>query len=172
MTVAMGEEITGRFECADALVLDFRNGWGGASPTFINRFNRTPPVLEQIQPDGNRRRYDPQWRKPVYFLINGGTTSGKEVVAYAVKRHKIGTLVGERSSGAVVAGQPFLLQDRSLLYLATADVRVDGERLEGQGISPDVEVTDDLHFAAGRDPQLEKALDLAASMSGSPMPGT
>ena len=169
---ALVEEVTGRFESADALVLDFRNGWGGASPTFINRFNRTPPVLEQIQPDGTRGRYDPQWRKPVYFLINGGTTSGKEVLAYAVKRHKIGTLVGERSSGAVVAGQPFLLRDKSLLYLATADVRVDGERLEGHGISPDVEVTDDLHFAAGRDPQLEKALDLAASKSGPPMPGT
>lgn len=101
----------------------------------------------------------------MYLLINGGMTSGKEVVAYAVKRHKIGTVVGERSCGAVVAGQPLLLQDRSLLCLATSDIHVDGERLEGHGVSPVVEVTDELHFAAGRDPQLEKALELEGSRS-------
>lgn len=57
---ALVEEITGQFVDVDALVLDFRDGWGGASPTFINRFNRMPPVLEQIPADGTRTRYDPQ----------------------------------------------------------------------------------------------------------------
>lgn len=156
-------EIVGSFADADALVLDFRDGWGGANPTFVNLFNRAPPVLEQVGADGAPRRYDPQWRKPLVVLINGGTTSGKEVVAYAVRKHQLGTLVGERSAGAVVAGSPFLLGDRSVLYLATSDVRVDGERLEGRGVAPHVEVADPLPFAEGRDPQLEKALELAGS---------
>ena len=160
---ALREEIAGSFADADALVLDFRNGWGGANPTFLNLFDRMPPVLEQVDRDGARRRYDPQWRKPLVILINGGSTSGKEVVAYAIQKRKIGTLVGEKSAGAVVAGSPFRLQDGSLLYLAVADVIVDGERLEGRGVTPDVEVADDLPFAEGRDPQLAKALEVAGS---------
>jgi carboxyl-terminal processing protease len=47
-------------------------------------------------------------------------------------------------------------------------VRVEGERLEGQGVVPDVEVPFPLPYAAGRDPQLEAALEklVQASYSG------
>ncbi|MFO0960419.1 MAG: S41 family peptidase [Isosphaeraceae bacterium] len=157
------DAIGGQFAGADALVLDFRFGWGGASPSFLNLFNRTPPVLESIRPDGTILRVDSQWRKPLYVLINGGSTSGKEAVAHAIQRHKIGTLVGERTAGAVAAGRAFRLSDGSLLYLAVSGVRVDGERLEGVGVPPDAEVADSLPFAAGRDRQLERALELAGT---------
>jgi putative endonuclease len=50
----------------------------------------------------------------------------------------------------------------SLLYLAVTDCRVDGERLEGVGVTPDVEVEDRLPYAAGADSQRDKALDFAA----------
>ena len=156
------DEITDRFADADALILDFRNGWGGANPTFVNLFNRATPILEKVGRDGTRTRYDPQWRKPLFLLINGGSRSGKEVVAFAVQKQKIGTLIGERTAGAVLGGSPFLLQDRSVLFLAVEDTLVDGERLEGRGVAPDVEVADDLPFAGGRDPQLDKAFKLAA----------
>jgi len=59
------------------------------------------------------------------------------VVAFAVKKQKLGTLVGQRSAGAVLGGTPFLLGDRSLLLLAAADALVDGERLEGRGGEPE-----------------------------------
>ena len=52
----------------------------------------------------------------------------------------------------------FLLSDGSLLVLAVSDVRVEGERLEGRGVVPDVEVSFPLPYAAGRDPQLDAAL--------------
>ena len=156
------EAISDTFANADALILDFRNGWGGADPTFLNLFDKMPPVLEQISRDGMRTRYDPHWRKPLIVLINGGSKSGKEAVAYAIRKHKIGTLVGERTGGAVLAGSPFLLEG-GLLYLAVTDILVDGERLEGKGVSPDREVEDRLEFAEGADPQLEAALELAGS---------
>jgi carboxyl-terminal processing protease len=70
--------------------------------------------------------------------------------------------VGERTAGAVVGGRLFKLADDAIMYLAVSDVRVDGARLEGVGVEPDVAVADDLPFADGRDPQLEKAVDLAA----------
>jgi C-terminal processing protease CtpA/Prc len=42
--------------------------------------------------------------------------------------------------------------------LAVSDVRVEGERLEGRGVLPDVVVPFRLPYAAGHDPQLEAAL--------------
>ncbi|WP_165222527.1 S41 family peptidase [Aquisphaera insulae] len=156
------DAIAGPFAGADALILDLRDGWGGAAPTFLNLFNRTPPVLEQKGRDGKGLKFDTQWRKPLVLLINEGSKSGKEIVAYAVKKHKLGKLVGTSSGGAVLAGTPIRFDDRSILYLAVADVRVDGETLEGVGVRPDEPVTDALPFADGRDPQLERALDVAA----------
>lgn len=153
---------------ADALVLDFRDGWGGCDPDFVSLFDPRPPALTFIERDGVRRPYDPSWRKPVVVLVNGGTRSGKEVVARAMQRRKIATLVGERTAGAVVAGQPFLLADGSLLVLAVADIRADGERLEGIGVTPDVVVADPLPYSGGADPQLDAALDAAAKATVNP----
>ena len=99
------------------------------------------------------------------WLWGGGSQvggSGKEVVAFAVKSRRLGTLVGERTAGAVLGGRPFLLSDRSLLYLATLDVEVNGVRLEGVGVQPDIWVQDDLPYAGGRDPQLDAAVACAA----------
>lgn len=59
-----------------------------------------------------------------------------------------------------MGGEPFCLQDGALLYLAGEDVRVDGHRLEGVGVAPDIEVPFDIRYADGQDPQLEKAFEL------------
>ncbi|HEY2159353.1 MAG TPA: S41 family peptidase [Isosphaeraceae bacterium] len=154
-------QFSGELRDADALVLDFRDGWGGSDPDFVSLFDPRPPVLTFVERDGKRRIYDAAWRKPLVVLINGGTRSGKEVVARAIQKHRLGTLVGTRTAGAVAAGQPFLLADGSLLVLAVADVLADGERLEGVGVAPDVEVPDALPYADGADPQLDAALDAA-----------
>jgi len=159
---ALKDQLNSRLRDADALILDFRNGWGGCNPDFVNLFNAAPPVLTSIGRDGKEQQLDGQWRKPLYILINGGSRSGKEAVAYSIKKNKLGTLVGQSTAGAVIAGRAFLLSDRSLLLLAVADIRVDGERLEGHGVAPDVPVADSLPYANGADPQLEKAIDLAA----------
>jgi len=158
---ALQNLIARTFRGADALVIDFRDGFGGCSPDFVNIFNKAPPVLAYQREGGKASTYDPQWRKPVVFLINEGTTSGKEMVVYSVKKQKIGALVGKRTAGALLAGTGIPLCDGSLLYLAVSDVRVDGVRLEGVGVEPDVEVADRLPFADGADPQLQKAIEIA-----------
>lgn len=154
-------QLSGELRTADALVLDFRDGWGGCAPDFVSLFDPRPPVLTFIERDGTRRPYDATWKKPLVVLINGGTRSGKEVVARAIQKQHLGTLVGERTAGAVAAGQPFLLADQSLLILAVADILADGERLEGVGVTPDIEVAAPLPLADGADPQLDAALDAA-----------
>ncbi len=157
----LADALAGPLAGAEALVLDFRGGWGGCNPSFLDLFNPTTPELTTIDREGRRSSYPGSWKKPLVLLVDGGTRSGKEVVARAVQRHRLGTLVGERTAGAVVAGRPFLLRDGSLLFLAVSDVRVDGERLEGKGVEPDVPVAAELPYAEGRDPQLLRALAVA-----------
>jgi carboxyl-terminal processing protease len=47
-----------------------------------------------------------------------------------------------------------------LLLQAVADVTVDGQRLEGVGVTPTIEVPFNPIYAAGRDPQLERAVQV------------
>ena len=107
---------------------------------------------------------DSQWRKPVVLLVDGGTRSGKEILAHGFRTYGIGPVVGGRTAGAVTAGRLFRLSNDDLLYVAVADARVDGERLEGRGVEPDIEVPFDVEFAADRDPRLERALDEAVRL--------
>lgn len=97
------------------------------------------------------------------LLINAGSRSGKETIAYGVKKLRLAKLIGENTAGALVAGGPFCLPDGALLYLAALKVRIDGEVLEGKGVAPDIAVPFDIRYAAGRDLQLLAALDFLAS---------
>ena len=47
-----------------------------------------------------------------------------------------------------------------MLVVAVADVLVDGRRLEGNPVQPDLEVPFDIRYANGEDPQLDAALDV------------
>ncbi len=147
---------------ADALVLDIRGSWGGANPDYLNLFHRRVPVMTMLPRGAEPRTFDPQWRKPVVLLVDGSARSGKEILAYGFRKYGIGPVVGARTAGAVVAGRAILLSDWSFLYLAVFDVRIDGERLEGRGVEPDVAVERPIPYAAGADPQLERALEVAA----------
>lgn len=157
------ELLQGSFEKADALVLDIRDGWGGASPEYLNIFNHRVPQLNSFGRDQQEFPYQTQWRKPVALLINGGSRSGKEVLAYGFRKYGIGPVVGERTGGAVSAGTAIPISDQSLLYLCVSGVRVDGEVLEGVGVPPDHEVPWPLPYASAEDPQLQRALDLLSA---------
>lgn len=151
----------GRLKDADALVLDLRGGWGGAQGRFAELFVGRGPTVTSIDRGGVERVTGFHWRRPVVLLVDSGTRSGKEVVAYGLQRQGV-LVVGERSAGAVVQGFASLLADGSLLLVPIADLRVDGERLEGRGITPNHPVPFNLPYAAGNDPQLEAAFALAA----------
>lgn len=57
-------------------------------------------------------------------------------------------------------GDRVLAIDGNLLYLAVVDVFVNGERLEGKGVTPDIEVPFQLEYAQGKAPQKEKAVEV------------
>jgi carboxyl-terminal processing protease len=153
---------TGILKDADALVWDLRGGWGGAQPEYLDLFNPRAPTMTITGRNGETGFVDVKWRKPVVALINEGTRSGKEVLAYGFKEYRIGELVGHRTEGAVLAATAFLIGDDGLLLLAVEDVLVDGQRLEGIGVTPTIEVPFDSRYAAGGDPQLDRAVQVLA----------
>ncbi|MGD1855211.1 MAG: S41 family peptidase [Leptolyngbyaceae cyanobacterium] len=159
----------GRLKDADALVLDLRDGWGGAPLTALNVYTARGPSLTNIGRDRTPVTYRSQWNKPVVMLVNGGSRSAKEILAYGFQQYDIGPVVGTTTAGAVTAGRAFIMPDDSLLYVAVADVYVDETiRLEGVGVTPDVTVPFPVEYAQGADPQKERAIATALDRLNNP----
>jgi carboxyl-terminal processing protease len=142
---------------ADALIWDLRDGWGGAVPQYLDLFNTRAPTMQITDRNGVSEFEDVKSRRPVAMLINGGTRSGKEILAYGFKKYRLGEVIGTRTEGAVLAATAFLIGN-GLLLLAVEDVRVDGERLEGVGVSPTIEVQAGSPSEVRGDPQLDRAI--------------
>jgi len=142
---------------ADALIWDLRDGWGGAIPEYLDLFNTRAPTMQVTDRNGASELRNVKWRKPVAMLVNGGTRSGKEILAYGFKKYRLGEVIGTRTEGAVLAATAFLIGG-GLLLLAVQDVRVDGERLEGVGVVPTIEVRADPASVGLSDPQLDRAI--------------
>ena len=154
------EELAGRLRGADALVLDLRDGWGGADVSYLWPFLAPPFSFTMTDRDGKETVHKEAWTKPVCLLVNGEVRSGKELLTFFFKKARRGPVVGSRTAGAFMGGQPFVLHDGSLLYLAVNDVTADGNRLEGVGVPPDVEAPFKLEYANGADPQKARAVEV------------
>jgi carboxyl-terminal processing protease len=160
------ELAAGRLKDADALVWDLRDGWGGAEAEYLHLFTGRAPMTTLINRDGRKSVANVSWRKPVAMLVNEGTRSGKEILAYGFKEYRIGEVIGSRTAGAVLAGRAYLLSDGSLVVVAVADVLVDGRRLEGAGVTPTIPIPFPLAYAQGKDPQLGRAVEVLSRTVG------
>jgi carboxyl-terminal processing protease len=154
----------GKLSQCDGLILDLRDGWGGASLEYLNLFRE--PVAKTFfkSRDGVPVDFGVAWGKPIVLLINQRTTSGKELFTYGFKKLKLGSVVGEKTAGAVLAGRASLLSNGDVLYLAVSDVLIDGQRLEGIGVEPDIQVPRPMPYACNADPQLDKAIEQLMSV--------
>lgn len=148
----------GELSKCDALVFDIRDGWGGADINYLNLFREPIANVTSTAKNGEARSFSGVWQRPVVLLTNGGSTSGKELFSFGFKKLKLGKVIGETTAGAVVAGRSFLLSNGDVLYLAVSDVHVDGIRLEGRGVKPDIIVDRPIRKATAEDPQLERAI--------------
>ncbi|MBW4691098.1 MAG: PDZ domain-containing protein [Lyngbya sp. HA4199-MV5] len=165
------QELGDRLSEVDGLVWDLRDGWGGAEPSYLNPF--TAPALDVTftNRNGSKGSFDLPWRKPVVMLVNQGSRSGKEILAYGFRQFRVGKIVGSKTAGAVLAGRAYIMQDGSLLYVAVADVLVDGQRIEGKGVAPDIDVPFTVPYAQGRDPQKDGAIAAVLEAIGKPLKG-
>ncbi len=147
----------GPLKDVDGLVLDLRSRWGGAPADAAETFVGRSANMSVVDRDGNVDYVDARFHKPVVAIIDGGTRSGMEVLAYSLKANDV-PLVGTETAGDVLAATAFLLPDDSILELAVENVFVAGERLEDNPVQPDIAVPFDVRYANGRDPQFDAAI--------------
>ena len=151
----------------DGFVLDLRDGYGGAwwpylDPFFSNRVGYFTSTNYDSQGENETLRAKPQsnpeaWLGPLAVIINSGTRSGKESLAFQFKKSGRAKLFGTTTNGAFTGGLgAFAERDVDyMLYLAVQELQLDGTDIEGIGISPNVFVPEEI----GKDVPLSAALD-------------
>jgi tricorn protease len=98
------------------------------------------------------------------MLIDETAGSGGDLLPWMFRQQKLGTLVGKRTWGGLVGilGFPVLLDGGNVTAPNLAIWNEDGFIVENVGVPPDVEVEQTpADVIAGRDPQLEKAIEIA-----------
>jgi C-terminal processing protease CtpA/Prc len=78
----------------------------------------------------------------VAILVNRHTTGAAEMVAQFAKENRVAMIVGEKTPGRLVSRSAFKLGfGYRLVVPVAAYVSAKGNRIEGVGITPDVQVT-------------------------------
>jgi len=136
-------------ERAAGLILDLRNNPGGlydeavsAASQFLSGGNvlLEKNALGKIKPIPVRSG-GVATSLPVVVLINGGTSSGAEIVAGALQDAHRAKLIGEKTFGTGTVLETFSLSDGSALMLAIEEwLTPAGQVIWHHGISPDVVV--------------------------------
>lgn len=161
---------------AGALVIDLRGNPGGqidGLKALVGMlFDREVLVMTRVGRKGEEREVAKPKGKPftgkVVALIDSGSASSAECLARVLQLEKRGTVLGDRSAGALMASQvfPHTFGAGDFTFYATSvtvsDVRLsDGGRLEGVGVVPDEPILPtQADMVAGRDPVLARAIAL------------
>ncbi|MCW5942568.1 MAG: PDZ domain-containing protein [Fimbriimonadaceae bacterium] len=155
--------IAGKLADTDGFVLDLRDGFGGRPEGFADPFFRPDVQLEWKFAEGAPgMKQSFGYGKPLVTIINGGSRSAKEVLAFVLKRSKRATLLGATTAGHVLGTTPYRIADWAFLEIPMVDVIADGVRLEGKGVAPDIVLP--IEFGPdGSDLYLERSLALLAS---------
>jgi len=97
---------------------------------------------------------------PIVILIDGATQSAAEMFASGLQESSRATVIGEQSAGNTLPSAIMKLPTGALFQYGFADYEtVSGLRLEGRGITPDINVVlSRRSLLAGPDPQLAAAL--------------
>ena len=141
----------------------------GEAGTFFTRAETSPLELPESE------LLDTFKDIPIVVLVDEDSSGEPERLAWILQSTGRATVVGQKTPGRTRVIQELPMGDGSILQLVTVSLELpDGTKLERQGITPDVTVTDDwLDFPQAEDPYLLAALDLLGATAGpspSPMP--
>jgi Tol biopolymer transport system component/C-terminal processing protease CtpA/Prc len=162
--VTFNEEFFEYKQGKEAMIIDVRfNGGGNISDGLIDTLERKPHGFYMPR-DGfvETAPNNEIWDKPVIVLQNEESFSNAEMFPYAMRERGLARTVGMPTSGYVIWTWGGRLVDGTSIRMPMSGVyRMDGTPMENMGQRPDVQVpwsNDD--FMSGRDPQLERALDM------------
>jgi carboxyl-terminal processing protease len=158
------------------LILDLRGNGGGLLSTALDVASQFVPegvIMIEHYGDGTEETYtaDPGGLAtdiPLVVLIDGGSASASEIVAGAIQDRGRGLLVGETSfgKGSVQNWIP-LGSDGAVRVTIARWLTPNGRQIDHVGLTPDVEVTStQADTEAGRDPQLDRAVELLLHPAG------
>jgi len=170
------DDLMGKAKKRKSLVLDLRGNPGGAENTLKNLLGYF--VSEEVKIGDIRRRKEtkPLMAKPrgggfkgkLVVLIDAESGSSAEIFARMIQMEKAGTVLGDRSAGAVMRakGYDFQIGAETVIFygasITDADlIMTDGQSLERTGVKPDeLLLPTAADLAAKRDPVLARAAAL------------
>lgn len=172
------KEVNVKMRQLDAIVLDLRGNAGGyllSAVHIASDFYKNKPVLFEQTALGEELPFNAQGvpdfeRVPVFVLIDGGSASASEILASALKENIDAVLVGQQSFGKGTIQDAKEFKDGSGLHITIAKWLTSQKKWVGDkgengkvGLAPDVPVEiSDEDIQNGRDPQLDKVLELAS----------
>ncbi len=171
------DEFVDKFRKRKALVLDLRGNHGGAEETLLRLVGNLFDHDIKLGDLKRRKEEKPLIAKSrganifagrLLVLIDSESGSAAELLARVVQLEKRGTVIGDRSAGAVMRSREFshdLGIDIKMFYgdsITDADiVMTDGKSLEHLGVVPDeMKLPSAADLAAKRDPVLAYAASL------------
>ncbi len=163
---------------ATTLIIDLRNNPGGLLDSAINLAgwfldDNQVVTMEEFK-DGTRQEFKSQGNGalkiyPTIILLNGGSASASEILAGALHDNKGTKIVGEKSFGKGSVQELANFKNGASLKVTIARwLTPNGRSITDLGIEPNYEVKlpedpeeGTLEFGKlGKDPQLDKAIDL------------
>ena len=154
------------------LIVDLRGNQGGlvsAVTDILGSFMPKGLVVYTKTRDGEIKKYESECENPVKIpmvvLVNEATASAAEIFAGAVKDRGVATIAGATTFGKGIVQNIIPLNDGSAIKLTTAAYYTpSGNNLNGQGITPDVEVVETGTFdLSENDDQYQKAIEIITS---------
>jgi C-terminal processing protease CtpA/Prc len=172
------DEVFGKAKNFKALVIDMRGNSGGYEETMLRviggLFDHDVKVADikrrkETKPLVAKTRGGDAFKGQLVLLVDSGSASAAEVTARVVQLEKRGTVVGDKTSGAVMRSKGYSFQigvDQIIPYgvsITDADlVMSDGASLEKVGVTPDkVMLPSGADMRAQADPVLAYAASLA-----------
>jgi len=160
-------------EKPDGLILDLRNNGGGLLNSAIeiaSEFIKDGVVAYEVYGDGRRETFKASGKGlateiPLIVLVNEGSASASEIVAGAIQDLGRGKLVGTTTygKGSVQVWNDLLNNQGAVRITVARWLTPNGRTIQGIGLTPDIEVLmNEEDYAAGKDPQLDKAIELLA----------
>jgi C-terminal processing protease CtpA/Prc len=108
-----------------------------------------PGIMKMFAENAAFRMVLPGHSNPIFngrvvVLTSNTTASACEPFVDALKKLKVGTVVGEKTNGAMLSGSSFKINEDLRLFLPVADFMTDeGTRIDKVGIAPDIDVEAD-----------------------------
>lgn len=153
------------------IILDLRNDPGGYLETAVdvasNWVDAGSAVVKEVDYKGDTDTYKASGINRLkgiktVVLVNGGSASASEILSGSLQDYGLATLVGEKTFGKGSVQQLDDLKGGSQIKITVAKWFTPKDRgINKIGLEPDIKVertADDVN--AGRDPQMDKALEL------------